>query len=1276
MQYLGITYNISSAESVEYASKIGTINNSIYPLIDAHNIDWDTSQLSKIAVIPNNAFELFARNTEITPLSNDDIEKLANELSEKRIRYKDDEDYKNVATNATPLPPSWYMSGRNQTKFSNSGEVLDLLDYYAWITSFNYERIKHLYDIQEGTIPVLKFRSDEVEALGAMIDYSTFNIEKSYPIVFTLKPNQTHDDFKNVSLPHFDGQYRIFNLIIFGEANNSRINDSSFYNRNGSTTLEIGWLPDNSSEMVQPPYTGYDIKNAVTISGNAEGSGYGFDVEFRFDGWSPSNHGTTKYANKWDDVAYGQLTFKTKATNKSATKQYAESAVRLATIKIKKDTNIYDYIFINDERYIYLEEGFFNNIKNSISDYYDTAFIIQYSYLNTTTNIAQKFIDDPNLYKYLVRVSNPHEEKGRLTVPNNKPLVIEIYPKYYGDAVKNNKGEYVLLGEKDLKAPSDKPVEVFAEVISIAKDNSAVNHPISKITKTVHIKRTLDGIERDGFRVSFENIEQELSDYNIANKNCWHRICVGTEPTNFVSSMTLIFTVLAQDSKTVWFIDGNRRFNWDTANYASGQSTGSLEKYGDVYNSMGVKVSTVKHTNETGKDVFSWDLTLPLFTERSWQSTKENFDTTNLISQIRPAVLGNNIGLNDELKYPSYSADFSDVKKRFIDDPILQFEADDITKSKYAYGFPYILIGRNDLYGSLGNTGNYLLDARLYGIRKSGTTEWINVSDRIEIDYKSTFEENYGKDKFLDPNIAKSIEKFKPYFDSINKDYDEETAKLRKGKVFVNRYCAIEEEEYTTGGIIRNLVFYRPTVPDDQISENFEDKTDVNNRKFKLILQIPKHEAGSDDAENPIYEGQKLTVNLMVERAKNELAGWASKQSATSTAGTAIRLEIGKDYKYSKLVSYGKTTDPNNGDVYIFTRLTTLYIPITNSTTGHYNVITTMDQLNSSEIKYYYSLNTSEDKMRFYSKDQGEKSDFLYKIDENNSLTLLGNMNSDEHFRGVYDGTRQFSFSIQRKKNPIVGPKSIFGAGSASNDAGDEDKKSNWVNADAATVTELVWDNNSACGVIFSGLKYIKTLQHNKQQLEDFSMNVFGDLCIISTGNTQCYFYRDIYKGVRDDLATQIPSFSDELHQIDLQRVSLTINLSKYESNIISDNQQFLNIWNSAINANNMSIVMNGKYVAGKGQFDTDSGITFADNDYNKVYIDDESTVYHTNEMVTIDQYGKIKFKDNFINIITKQENGIYKYKTIKIKAVALLPMTDEYQGYACIANFIIPLNA
>lgn len=1262
MKYSGITYTITNNELVEYASKIGTINNSIYPLLDVHNIDWDVSQLSKVITIPKNAFELFARNVEIAPLSNDDIESLANSIDGKRIRYEGEENYENIQKSQIPIPPTWYTSGTHPAQFVNSAEILDLLDYYAWITSFNYERIKHLYDIQEGTIPMLKFRPLEVTNLGAQIDYITFNIEEVNPIVLTLKPNQTHNAFKDISLPHFnENSHRQFKLVIFGEANNTQITDSSFYNRNGSTTLSIGWQPSSEKSKRQlPPFSGFLIQNVITVSGNTDQSGYGFGVDLYFDGWTPTNSDPNLYSDKWDDCAWGYITFKTSATNKSATKQYAESALRLAYVKIEKDANIFEEIYINDERYIYLERGFFNKLTNN-TVYHDKAFIIKYALLSNTSDIANCFKEDASLYNDLVLCDNIEDDSlkdnyNSMIVPNNKPLVIEIYPKYFGDAIQNDKGEYIYIGETDLVlGKNDTPIRVFADSIA----SNAVDKPIKSIDiDSVNVKKEINGIERRGFKCTFDSISQVIS-----SSTRYHKIVVGTTPTNFIASSRLFFRVVAQDIREIWFIDGNRDFNYSTGLYPSVSSNSLFNIYADEINNIGLKESFVNHSIESGvvKD-FYWNLKLPLFTERSWK-TASNMDYSTLITRIRPAILGYDKN-NCELIYPSADEVYETIKKNF--DNVRTIEKFEKNMGNYIAGFPKIQIGYTDAGGSAGVDSNLLLFCKIEDPTRT-STNWVNVSSLIEIDYLETFKQNFGTGKFLDDSKPKSLEAFKDYFEDIEKRYAGDEAITEKGKAFVNRYCAIAIEN-TSNGIKKYIVFYRPTIPDDLISTNYEQVG--SSRSFKLILRIPANSSGNNNGKYPLFAERKLTVNLLVERAKNELSGWATKQSNTSSsAGTAITLEIGKNYEYKQLVYHGKTTDVNLTN-FIFTRLTTLYTPIKTTTdTNHYNVVSTIDQNNESTTYYYYELDDSKNTICFHTADKNQSTNYVYKLDESNSLTLLGNLNSDEYFKGIYDGSRQFSFSISRKRNPIIFPKSVFTGTSTSTES-----NSQWENADAATITDLIWNSSNSCGVVFSGLKLKMPLYHTQQSFEDFEFNVLDDLCSIDINNSICKFYKDIYKNVS---SSYIPVTDSGLSfsGIPLQRVSLTINLSKTESNAITNNEQFLNIWNSSISPDRISTIMSGTYNEDSNPYDSSKGFQLnTQNNYNKVYIDDDNT-YDLLNMVNIDIYGKVKFKTEFISKALTQQNGSFVYKTIKIKAFAVLPMTDEYQGFCCVANLIIPIN-
>lgn len=502
----GIKYTTGdngSADAIQYANKIVTINDSDYFLLDAHNLDWNKSVLKHINPKDikysgcNTRNEAIAEFFEIPEGATDDAINRQRYYANEKPTYKDD-------GSLDPLP-YWYKGNDEQDVVHNSAELLDIIDFLAALSNKALKEIDMLKNQLDKDKAMLVLDPRDIEKMGGTIDDN--GDVKSNPIEFMLKPNQTNDLFitSNGTKKFYDkkeSRHVILALYVYTVdkvpiTDPAVLYDTTKDNYDQTCGLIYTAEPHNIDDTTPPNGSTTDLTVGI-LSSSQTGL---FRIAFDVTGWTvgnnipnskPSNIHLTKLENFTNSMSFNSMydfskddecdvTFNCSTKH---TENHRASDIRTIIFKLRKAENTFEHVFICGEEYIYISSNFFNGYENddrfeqyiSRPSKQNPAKKIKLCYLIRRSLIpvslesfgVDTFINNESLLDSLIVANNDYFDETSFNIKGlntiiNREISIEVYPKFYGakhiweDIAKN----YVLPGAYE-KTDNDDGKDHFA----------------------------------------------------------------------------------------------------------------------------------------------------------------------------------------------------------------------------------------------------------------------------------------------------------------------------------------------------------------------------------------------------------------------------------------------------------------------------------------------------------------------------------------------------------------------------------------------------------------------------------------------------------------------------------------------------------------------------------------------------------------------------------------------------------------------------------------------
>lgn len=379
----GINYrydynHLTTNSKIEIPSKLVTINDSNYNLIDMKNIDWNNSVLSYLKDII--MFEDY-----------------------KKERYENDEGY-NLLTDEEKLKyPFW----RDSSIVNSSTEVLDIINYLVSRAIYLDEQVAILLQRDQLTNVNLIFVDDE------NIDIDENFLIKDF--VFNIYPNQYTEDEEGNKISSRYIEFPIYTSPKVYEDINLMLNELTVVDQIPQNIL----LDTNQFVNVQmkKSQTGDSTSTETNIYFNY------FNI-ISFNGFTP-NVNTVRI----------QMEYSSKITE-----HYNMIEPVRYNITINKDQNPYEYIEINNIKYFLIDKNKykeFNLEHNVLVKYDEISYLIEEDKFNP--NITKELFETLKEHKFVYSISKDsnNENMPIISIPKDNDITIKIKPKYLGDKSKD-----------------------------------------------------------------------------------------------------------------------------------------------------------------------------------------------------------------------------------------------------------------------------------------------------------------------------------------------------------------------------------------------------------------------------------------------------------------------------------------------------------------------------------------------------------------------------------------------------------------------------------------------------------------------------------------------------------------------------------------------------------------------------------------------------------------------------------------------------------------------
>lgn len=832
--------------------------------------------------------------------------------------------------------------------------------------------------------------------------------------------------------------------------------------------------------------------------------------------------------------------------------------------------------------YVYGESAEMSTLK------YRLTYLLRKSLLPVALDkLTPRSLADANLLPSLILVTNeflnPEMLIKGVNVTNSSEIVVEVYPKYYGlknKIISENRrlpGSYEEIDTEDGKGHNsyeDKNImynlnNCMAPLYCIDYPHSSTKHKLNSSDKNTtnlftyptneksnnvnvcdYCEREIDGTLRSGYKFSFKmtcsepKVMQAIIEYNRTHidKIGYLDIIFGTTATRYVASSFIKIRFYLASSSDVYFIDMTKDYDssnkWNDRNNLENQwqqnkkiTTVLSNRYGlndnPPYTSLLFKESNIKK-NASGE--YEWDLTLPILSYWSWTPNNATVGDTsyNLIdiynNVISPQM--RNYETVSQTSPQNILADPSGPQKR----PVGFENAPLYNKYKYSYGFPSIPIGTTE--------SNYTNIEKLLLIKaicinydtirnEEGRRD---ISSELEIDYATTYKLSTAFINTLSEDIKAGISG-----PSATNMSDED-----KGKHICSYFCGFEvrnDIKYFT--MIHPTISskcFKPFYSGNSILEWEEEisrsESIYRNCKLKVVFRIPEVVASVQNGVSVNHGEGKLILNLNVQRANNNFAGWASRrdrQDQGVAAATAIncgqpinkRSFIGSTGFGSNNV-FNKQTR-NDGNYYIFNGIAN-NVPNALQVNGNYSPISIREfMLRDEQVHCFNCELTNGELVTIYCKQNGNEftlyrtqnfnpkevtdADIQYRVDNVIPFNMQYIIDGNEWFRGYTpNSTTRLSQDVflYNKQNNYI--KMISKASSSNTplyDLGSESNK-DWYGGLIQAFTTVTIAN---IGTLESGnyLTLEKEISYDDllNDLNDWSLSFlsFGDGRLITLNN-------------------------------------------------------------------------------------------------------------------------------------------------------------------------------
>jgi hypothetical protein len=591
-------------------------------------------------------------------------------------------------------------------------------------------------------------------------------------------------------------------------------------------------------------------------------------------------------------------------------------ADRNLSVKVHKDRNTFDNIYIDDIRYIYLGENFFDDLDDIDSEYkskigQNTQFIIEASKISNLNNITPEYFVDNDLLKYLINI-NPFNTSNKirgLNLTSGVGTKIEVYPKFYGNSfgktelrnwlssedirysvpgshdLNNDKYDGTdtslanVLGNSKLLVPRLKFVnssynqnhENYSDINEISNlctyteytnSKSVCNCEVINSKNTYvycdpFVKRTIDGTYSYGFMcytmITATGDTDDYDDYNSNEENSYQRGCID----------------LYLGTNATYYVGANvMRLRLFVTKSAEVYFIDRTKKYDTT------ETEIVPLRNQCEND--SNDLLKSYYTgqwTRDIKSSNITRNGTNNYTWKLTLPIFSGLSFNDNItkdNYTTYYITYINPQTlnvgKSLEDPkgstsitsITSFKNSNVINksTEYSYGFPELVISAKGSWYLYANT---MLLQPVCLKSNRGVVSQEDISDEFIIDYAST----YNTASSFISNLSREMK------ESINKGTTDE----EKGKILCSYYVGINEVQTENKSDTKlSLLFLRSTTPESLVGKD----TDVDDTKYSLplILKIPESKS-TVITSNTNHDEATLRVDLTITRADKDLSGWS-----------------------------------------------------------------------------------------------------------------------------------------------------------------------------------------------------------------------------------------------------------------------------------------------------------------------------------------------------------------------------------------------------------------
>lgn len=934
----GIAYTFS-ALGIQSPQKFTTIGATDYPLVDAKNIDWNNSELTYIGQIKPKFINEF--------LGGDD-----------RKRYQDSNDFDYAKPN---LSPRWL----NTKVLTYTSDVCDLVDYLLSRCIYLDQKVEDLENNMNKKDVNLIYNSDELDNKFGITPDSAGDI--LLPLTYNIWPNQLNSSYDP---PIYQGPenetspYRGFSIEMHTaeaiSADSELFADGFVLNHLYSEALDGDVKIDDMTLVT-------DKTSATSIY---------WVLHFYFKGWAggwASESGLTKL-NSNTITFYAQ-------TNQNA--KYKASATREFKIQINKAQNVLDGFYINGTRYYYIPPNtikFVSGITSKGNNYYiisENALIDCYGdHWNDVVDLYNLTNDQQNvLWAYMI--GNPLEPESTvsLALPNDKTLVFEIYPRYYGTGVPKK-----FAGSQD---PTDPSLVQTSMVLCGINDDQQLwpkNLDVDSITNSGRtLEKTIDGELRKGVQ-----IEVSLRPHSFSGDESTGVLCFQTSSNLYVGANLMYIPITLKALTNIFVVDNDYTYEYDLTKTGrdvindskrtkKSDADSPVKYYGDrrndsrvnFPNDIGKFKSSVEYKNVGGEYNYYWNVSLPIWCTHSW----ENWEAE---SQKLEAAMG---VPNQQLTYPNATAKIDYTPTVYV-----------LNDENHCAGFAELIVYSNYLRNP--NDPPQLIKCE---VKSDGGNRIVEITDKIELDYVKTAELN---DRSWWNNI-------------VTIGYDSMT-KEERGKRLVNAYVKFTTDTdpgYNT--ILRKkLMIIHATI--NPATNSVEP--------LKIAFKIPANDSGSIYSDGaPLYNEETIILNLTVYRGSEEIMGWAlKKMNTTDRAIVTKEVVLGEPFKVEDVINNHpfNNTYPNH---VIQTR--NIAFPLFEPDSrfmenGKYYLDTTFG---TQSRRLYFTYNKELGQITF-TEISNSTAELIYTIDDESQFIFTGIINADAWFE---ECIRNISMIMHRKINNV-----------------------------------------------------------------------------------------------------------------------------------------------------------------------------------------------------------------------------------------------------------------